>query len=249
MGKLHGKVAVVTGGGSGIGSATVRRFVQEGAFVYAVGRRLPELELVARELGENVQAVQADVSNVADLDALFQQIQAEEGRIDIIVAAAGIMSPTPLTVASPEHFDNIFGINARGLFFTVQKALPLLSNGSSVILISSVTSQKGIPGYSTYSATKAAVRSFARTWTKELTGRGIRFNTISPGPIDTPLIDAQVDSPELAVKIRASFSNLIPLGRMGKPEEVASAALFLASDESSFVAGIDLQVDGGMAQV
>ncbi|MBB5447770.1 MULTISPECIES: SDR family NAD(P)-dependent oxidoreductase [unclassified Paraburkholderia] len=249
MGKLDGKVAVVAGGGSGIGRATVRRIAQEGAFVYAVGRRLPELERVAMELGENVRARQADVSNVADLDALFGQIQAEKGRIDIVVAAAGIMSPTPLAEAGPEHFDNVFGINARGLFFTVQKALPLLSSGSSVILISSVTSQKGIPGYSTYSATKAAVRSFARTWTKELTGRGIRFNTISPGPIDTALIDARADTPELADKIRANFSSLIPLGRMGKPEEVASAALFLASDESSFIAGIDLQVDGGMAQV
>jgi NAD(P)-dependent dehydrogenase (short-subunit alcohol dehydrogenase family) len=239
----------VTGGSSGIGLATAQRFVKEGAYVFITGRRQAELDKAVELIGSNVKAVKGDVSVMADLDNLFEVVSADKGRLDVLVANSGIVDPKEIEDISIEHFDKTFDINAKGLLFTVKKALPLMKNGGSIVLTSSVASVKGIPGYGTYSATKAAVRSFARTWTLELKERGIRVNTLSPGPIDTPIIDGQATTKEGADALRASFSSVIPLGRMGKAEEVAAAALFLASDESSFVAGIDLAVDGGMAQV
>ncbi|MFT4436525.1 SDR family NAD(P)-dependent oxidoreductase [Caballeronia sp. 15715] len=249
MRALDGKVAVVTGGSSGIGFATAERFVKEGAYVFITGRRQKEIDQAASTLGDNARAIQGDVSSLEDLDRLFQTIRREKGRIDVLVANSGIMDPTPLVDVTVSHFDAIFDVNAKGVLFTVQKALPLMPPGSSIVLISSVVSGKGLPGYGTYSATKASVRSFARTWTRELKDRRIRVNSLSPGPVDTAMIDARAVSSDAAAQLRAGFASLIPLGRMGRAEEIAAAALFLASDESSFIAGIDLCVDGGMAQV
>lgn len=249
MSNLKGKVAVVTGGSSGIGLATAQRFVKEGAYVFITGRRQAELDKAVELIGSNVTAVQGDVSNLADLDRLYAAVKSQKGKLDIVVANSGIVDPKTIDAADEAHYDKTFDINSKGLFYTVQKALPMMGKGGSIILMSSVASVKGIAGYGTYSATKAAIRSFARTWTVELKERGIRVNTVSPGPVDTPIIDGQADSKEGADQIRSFFASVIPLGRMGEAHEVASAALFLASDESSFIAGIDLPVDGGMAQV
>ena len=249
MPRLEGKVAVITGGSSGIGLATAKRFVEEGAFVYITGRRQAELDKAVRLIGRNMVAVQGDVRSLDDLDRLFAQIKAEKGLIDVVVASSGFVEHQRLGEITPEHFDKTFGINARGALFTVQKALPLLRDAGSIILISSIAAEMGFPAHGAYSATKAAVRSFVRTWTAELKDRGIRVNAISPGPIDTPIIDSQAATKAGADKIRADFVSVIPLGRMGRAEEVANAALFLASHESSFVAGIDLVVDGGMRAV
>jgi NAD(P)-dependent dehydrogenase (short-subunit alcohol dehydrogenase family) len=249
MSRLHGKIAVITGGSSGIGLATAQRFVDEGAYVFITGRRQAELDKAVALIGRNVTAVQGDVSNQDDLDRLYAVVQREKGGIDVLFANSGIVDNIPLDAISTELYDKTFDINVKGLLFTVQKALPLIRNGGSIILTASIASTKGISGYSTYSATKAAVRSFARTWTIELQGRGIRVNTLSPGPVDTPIMDGQAATQEQVDQLKAAFAQAIPLGRLGRPDELASAALFLASDESSFVAGIDLCVDGGMAQV
>jgi NAD(P)-dependent dehydrogenase (short-subunit alcohol dehydrogenase family) len=249
MSQLKGKVAVITGGNSGIGLATAERFIKEGAHVFITGRRQAELDKAVALLGSNVTAVQGDVSKLADLDRLFSTVLAEKGHLDVLVANSGIVDPTSIDDVTEEHYDKTFDINAKGLFFTVQKALPLMGKGGSVVLIGSIASIKGIPGYGTYSATKAAIRSFSRTWTMELKDRGIRVNTLSPGPIDTPIMDIQATSKEARDELRAMFATLIPLGRLGRAEEIAAAALFLASDQSSFIAGVDLSVDGGMAQV
>jgi NAD(P)-dependent dehydrogenase (short-subunit alcohol dehydrogenase family) len=249
MSRLEGKVAVITGGSSGIGLATAQRFVAEGAHVVITGRRQAELDKAVALIGRNVTAVQGDVADLGDLDRLYATVVETKGRIDVLVANSGVVELRRIGEVSEEHFDRTFGINARGLLFTVQKALPLMRDGGSIILVGSIAAVKGMPAYGTYSATKAAVRSFARTWTIELKDRGIRVNTLSPGPIDTPIIDSQVENSEAAAKLRSDFAAIIPLGRMGRPEELANAAVFLASDESSFVAGIDLSVDGGMAQV
>lgn len=249
MSTLNGKVAVITGGSSGIGLATAKRFVQEGAHVYITGRRQSELERATREIGSNVTAVRGDVSNLEDLDALYKKIAADKRKVDIVVANAGFVEFGFLPSATPEHFDKTFNINARGTFFTVQKALPLMNDGGSVILVSSGVHIKGVPQYTVYGATKAAVRSFARSWAAELKGRRIRVNTLSPGATDTPIIDGQFKTREEAEGARKYFSGVIPLGRLGRPEELASAALFLASDESSYVTGADLMVDGGWTQV
>jgi NAD(P)-dependent dehydrogenase (short-subunit alcohol dehydrogenase family) len=249
MPALTGKVAVITGGSSGIGLATAKRFVQEGAYVFITGRRQAELDQAVAEIGHNITAIRGDVSNLADLDRLYRQVAAEKGKIDIIFANAGIVEAVATPAATPEHYDKTFNINARGVYFTVQKALPLLNDGASIILNGSGAWQKGIPIYSTYSATKAALRSFVRTWTAEFASRGIRSNVISPGPIETPIIDSQFPTKEAADAIRAQFKTMIPMGRMGLPEEIAAAALFLASSESSFISGIDLPVDGGLVAV
>ncbi|WP_300757852.1 glucose 1-dehydrogenase [Janthinobacterium sp.] len=249
MSNLQGKVAVITGGGSGIGLATAQRFVQEGAYVYITGRRQSELDKAVVLIGSNVTAVQGDVTSLPDLDRLYATIQAEKGQLDIVVANSGIVEPKSTFEANETHFDKTFNINAKGVFYTVQKALPLMGKGGAIIVVSSIVSSKGFPGYATYSATKAAVRSFVRTWTMELKERGIRVNTVSPGPVDTPMIDSQAESKEGADQVRAFFATQVPLGRMGQAQEIAAAALFLASDESSYIAGIDLPVDGGMAQV
>ncbi|MFG2367583.1 SDR family NAD(P)-dependent oxidoreductase [Streptomyces mirabilis] len=249
MNRLDGKVAVVTGGSSGIGFATAQQFVEEGAFVFITGRRRPELDKAKDEIGRNVTTVQGDVSVSADLDRLFRTVAEEKGKIDVVVANSGLVDPQVFGRITEASFDRTFNVNARGTLFTAQKALPLMNDGGSVILVGSIAGHIGVEGYTTYSATKAALRSYARTWTKELKGRGIRVNVISPGPIDTPILDSQADSEEGVDAIKAAFASVIPLGRMGRPEEVAAAAVFLASDESSFCAGMELSVDGGMAQV
>ena len=247
--RLAGRVAVITGGSSGIGLATAQKFVEEGAHVFITGRRQAELDKAKALIGKNVTAVQGDVANLEDLDRLYKTVAAEKGIVDIVVANAGVVEIRTIDTATPEHFDKTFNIDARGVFFTVQKALPLMKNGGSIILVSSGAHLKGIPGYGAYSATKAAVRSFARTWAAELKDRGIRVNTLSPGAVETPIIDGQFATKVEADSLRAMFVQMTPLGRIGRPEEIASAALFLASDDSSFSTGIDLVADGGLTQV
>ena len=247
MAALQAKIAVITGGRSGIGLATAKRFVKEGAYVFITGRRQAELDKAVAEIGSNVTAVQGDVSNLEDLDRLYKEVAAKKGRLDVLFANAGIVEPTPTAAVTPEHYDKTFDINARGVFFAVQKALPLMRDGGSIILTGSGVWQKGIPIYSTYGATKAALRSFVRTWTAELASKGIRANVISPGPVETPILEGQFGENTDAMKER--FKTMIPIGRMGKPEEIASAAVFLASAESSYISGIDLPVDGGLVAV
>src|ERR1700738_2020671 len=244
MARLAGKVAVITGGSSGIGLATARRFVDEGAHVFITGRRQSELDTAKALIGDGVSTVAGDVTVSADLDRVFATVLEQKGALDILVASSGRSEPEELGKVTEENFDATFNLNARATLFTVQKALPLMRTGGSVILVGSVAGYVGVPGFSAYSATKAALRSYVRTWTREFTDRGIRFNTLSPGPIDTPMIDSTRD-PDAT---RAACVAAIPLNRMGRPEEVAAAALFLASDDSSFVAGTELSVDGGMAQ-
>jgi NAD(P)-dependent dehydrogenase (short-subunit alcohol dehydrogenase family) len=249
MSKLNGKVAVITGGSSGIGLATAKQFVQEGAYVYITGRRQSELDRAKAEIGGKVATVQGDVANLDDLDMLYRRIAADERKIDIVVANAGFVEFGFLASATPEHFDKTFNINARGTFFTVQKALPLMNDGGSIILVASCVHLKGIPQYTVYGASKAALRSFTRSWAAELKDRRIRVNTLSPGATDTPIIDGQFAIKQEAEGARKMFSELIPLGRLGRAEELASAAFFLASDASSYVTGADLVVDGGWTQV
>jgi NAD(P)-dependent dehydrogenase (short-subunit alcohol dehydrogenase family) len=249
MSRLDGKIAVITGGSSGIGLATAERFVHEGAYVFITGRRDSALGEAKALIGDGVTTVAVDSTKSADLDKLFATVLEEKGALDVLVVNSGRVEPEELGKITEENFDRTFDLNARGSLFTVQKALPLMRDGGSVILIGSIAGYVGIRGYSTYSATKAALRSYVRTWTREFADRGIRFNTLSPGPIDTPIMDGQADSAEEAEAIKAQFAAAIPLNRMGRPEEIASAALFLASDDSSFVAGAELSVDGGMGQV
>lgn len=249
MGKLDSKIAVVTGGSSGIGYAIAERFIKEGATVYITGRRIAELEAAARELGGAARAIRSDVSSLDSLDRLFAKVREEAGRLDVLVANAGVIASSPIRDASENHFDSMFDINVKGTYFTVQKALPLMRGGGSVILVSSCLATKGFPGHSVYNATKAAVRSLVRTAAAELVSDGIRVNTLSPGPVDTPIIEGQVGSPEAAEAFRKQAATHVPLGRIGRPEELAAAALFLASDESSFATGIDLVIDGGMTQL
>jgi NAD(P)-dependent dehydrogenase (short-subunit alcohol dehydrogenase family) len=254
MKRLEGKVAVITGGSSGIGLATAQRFVEEGAYVFITGRRQSQLDQAVKQIGKNnnnnVTGVQRDVSNLADLDRLYATVKEQKGHIDILFANAGFDEFAPLGAITESHFDKIFSVNVKGLLFTVQKALPLFQDGGgSIILTASAGGSKGIEGYNVYHATKAAIRSFARTWTVDLKHRKIRVNAISPGPIKTPLIDTLVQSEEQAERLKASVVGTIPLGRMGNPDEVAKAASFLASDDSSYVTGIELFVDGGVGQI
>jgi len=246
-GKLNGKIAVITGGSSGIGLATAKRFVKEGAYVFITGRRQAELDKAVAEIGSNVTAVQGDVSNPNDLDRLYKEVATKKGKLDVLFANAGVAEPVPTPAVTPEHYDRTFDINTRGVFFTVHKALPLMKDGGSIIVNGSGAWQKGIPMYATYAATKAALRSFVRTWTAEFAGKGIRANVISPGPVETPILEGQFGENTEAVKER--FKTMVPMGRIGKPEEIASAAVFLASDESSYISGIDLPVDGGLVAV
>jgi NAD(P)-dependent dehydrogenase (short-subunit alcohol dehydrogenase family) len=239
--KLEGKVAVITGGNSGIGLATARRFVAEGAHVFITGRRQAELDEAVRQIGQHVTGVQGDVSNLADLDRLFATVKQQQGRLDVLFANAGVAAVAPLGSISEEHFDKLFAINVKGLLFTVQKALPLFTDGGSIILNASVAASLGLEAYGVYCATKAAVRSFARCWTMDLRRRKIRVNTISPGPIETPMFDTS--------GMREQAVAAVPMGRIGTPDELANAAVFLASDDSSYVTGIELCVDGGAAQV
>jgi NAD(P)-dependent dehydrogenase (short-subunit alcohol dehydrogenase family) len=249
MGKLEGKVAVITGGNSGIGLATAERFVSEGAYVFITGRRQAELDAAVKKIGKNVTAVQGDVANLADLDKLYSVVKKEKGRVDIVFANAGGGEFAPLGSITEAHFDKTFNANVKGLLFTVQKALPLFTDGGTIILNASIVSTKGMANFSVYSATKAAVRSFARTWTMDLKARKIRVNVVSPGPTDTPGASGLASSEEQLAQIKAGLISMVPLGRMGTSDEIAKAVVFLASDDSSFVAGIELFVDGGMAQV
>jgi NAD(P)-dependent dehydrogenase (short-subunit alcohol dehydrogenase family) len=249
MSKLQGKVAVITGGSSGIGLATARRFVTEGAHVFITGRRQAELDTAVAQIGRGVTAVQGDVSDLDDLKRLYARVVEQTGKIDVLFANSGIIETVPLGQITPKHFDHTFGVNTRGLLFTVQNALPLIRDGGSIIVTGSIAWMKGMPGHSTYSASKAAVRSFVRTWTLELKDRGIRVNSLSPGPVDTPIIEGQFATQAQADQFKAGIAAAIPLGRLGRPDELAAAALFLASNESSFVTGIDLCFDGGIAQV
>jgi len=242
VGKLQGKVAVISGGTTGIGFAAAKLFVEEGAYVFITGRRQKELDEAVQAIGDNVTGVQGDVSKLADLDQLYETVKAEGRRIDVVFANAGLAEFAALGSITEEHFDRLFNINVKGALFTVQKALPLLNDGGSIILTGSVASAKGTPGFWVYGATKAAIRNFVRAWTIELKDRRIRSNVLSPGPTETPLVDHQ--PPEAIARIVSS----IPMGRIGSPEEIAKAALFLASD-SSFVTGIELFVDGGRAQI
>ena len=248
-GKLNGKVALVTGGNSGIGLATAKRFVGEGAYVFITGRRQKELDATVKEIGKNVTAVQGDVSNLADLDRLFAQIKKEKGKIDIVFANAGVAKYAPLGKITEELYHSIFDTNVKGLLFTVQKALLLLRDGGSIILNASIVASKGLASNSVYSATKAAVRSFARTWTTDLKDRRIRVNAVSPGPIDTPGLRELLASSEVGKQRKEMISTGVPLGRLGTPHEIAKAVVFLASDDASYITGIELFVDGGFAQV
>ena len=243
MGKLRGKVAVITGGSTGIGFAAAKLFVEEGAFVFITGRRQKELDQAVKAIGSNVAGVQGDVANLADLDRLYKTVEATGRRIDIVFANAGLAEFASLGSITEEHFDRLFSVNVKGALFTVQKALPLLNDGGSILLTGSVGSVKGTPAFWVYGATKAAIRNFVRAWTIELKDRRIRSNVLSPGPTETPLVGQQ---PADAI---ARIVSTIPMGRMGEPDEIAKAALFLASDDSSFVTGIELFVDGGTAQV
>lgn len=247
--KLEGKIAVITGGNSGIGLATAKRFVSEGAYVFITGRRQNELDAAVSEIGQNVIGIQSDVSNLVDLDRLYNNVRDKKGHIDILFANAGIAQFAPIGEITEEHFDKIFDINVKGVLFTVQKALPIFQDGGSIILNSSIGSSKGIEATSVYSATKAAVRSFARTWTVDLKYRKIRVNAISPGPIETPIFTNLFPHEEQRQEFKQSMVNSVPLMRMGNPDEIAKAVLFLASNDSSYITGIELFVDGGLAQI
>ena len=242
LGKLNRKVAVITGATTGIGLATAKLFVTEGAYVFITGRRQQELDEAVKAIGSNVTGVQGDVSKLADLDRLYETVRAH-GRIDIVLANAGVAEFAPLENITEEHFDKLFNINVKGTLFTVQKALPLLNDGGSIIVMGSVAGVKGTPAFGVYGATKAAIRNFVRAWTMELKDRCIRSNVLSPGPTDTPAVSRQ---PADAI---ARIVSTIPMGRVGEADEVARAALFLASDDSSFITGIELFVDGGRAQI
>ncbi|KJC55920.1 oxidoreductase [Bradyrhizobium sp. LTSPM299] len=249
MAKLDRKIALITGGNSGIGLASAKLFAAEGATVVIAGRRQDALDAALSEVGSSAIGIRCDVANLDDLDRLYAEIGKRYGRLDIVFANAAIMTVAPIAAVTPEHFDREFGVNVRGLYFTVQKSLPLLPDGSSIILTSSVAHFKATPGFQLYGAAKAAVRSFARGWTTDLKDRKIRVNCLSPGPTETPLSGKMGVSLEQVMQGRPNLLARIPLGRMGAPAEVASAALFLASDDSSFITGIDLCVDGGLGQV
>jgi NAD(P)-dependent dehydrogenase (short-subunit alcohol dehydrogenase family) len=241
--KLKGKVAVITGGTEGIGLAAAELFVNEGAYVFITGRRQKELDEAVKAIGRNVTGVQGDVTKLADLDRLYEVVAKVKGRLDIIFANAGFGEFVPFGKISEEHFDKLFNVNVKGALFTVQKGLPLLKDGGSIIITGSVAGSKGTPAFGVYGATKAAVRSFVRTLTSDLKDRRIRSNVLSPGPINTPLMTRQ------PAEVIARIASTVPMGRMGESDEVAKAALFLASDDSSFVTGIELFVDGGRAQI
>jgi NAD(P)-dependent dehydrogenase (short-subunit alcohol dehydrogenase family) len=243
MGKLEGKVAVITGGSSGLALASAKRFVEEGAYVFITGRRQEALDDAVKLIGRNVTGVRGDAADLADLDRLFDTVQKQKGKIDILFASAGKGEAAVLGAITEQHFDKEFGLIVRGTLFTAQKALPLINDGGSIILTGSVASVKGFPGFGVYAASKAALRSFARTWLNELKGRKIRVNVLSPGQVDTP------DSQRLDKATREMFESLIPRGKMGRPEEIAAAALFLASDDSSYVNGMDFAVDGGFSAI
>jgi len=240
MPKLDGKTALITGGNSGIGLAIARRFVEEGAHVFITGRRQAQLDEAVAQIGGNIEAIQGDVTDTRDLDRLFETLRTKIDKLDILVPSSGISERQMLDETTEAHFTRIFDVNVRGMVFVVQRAVRQMSDGGSIVLIGSIAGSIGNPGYGTYSATKAAVRSYSRTWSKELMSRGIRINTLSPGLIETPMFDT------VSAEVRKELSALIPMDRMGHADEVANAALFLASSESSYVAGTELFIDGGL---
>ena len=243
MGKLDGKVAVITAATSGMALATAKLFVEEGAYVFITGRRQEKLDDAVKAIGRNVTGVQGDAANLADLDRLYETVKKEQGYIDVLFASAGQGGREMIGSVTEEQFDTIFGLNVRGTLFTVQKALPMIRNGGSIVMNGSIASVKGMPGMSVYGASKAALRSFARTWLVELKDRKIRVNVMSPGPIDTSAME------NMPPEMKEQFRSMIPRKELGRPEEIATAVLFLASDDSSFVNGSELSVDGGLAQI
>jgi NAD(P)-dependent dehydrogenase (short-subunit alcohol dehydrogenase family) len=247
VGKLEGKISLITGANSGIGLATAAQFVREGAYVFMTGRRDAELAAAVKEIGKNVAGVKGDVSNLGDLDRLFAEIKREKGKLDIVFANAGMAQYAPLGEITGELYEQTFGINVKGVLFTVQKALPLMPDGAAIILNASIVGSKGLN--SVYSATKAAVRSFARTWTTDLKHRRIRVNAVSPGTIETPGLNDLLASSPVGEQRRKMISNAVPLGRFGTPDEIAKAVVFLASDDASYITGTELFVDGGFAQI
>jgi NAD(P)-dependent dehydrogenase (short-subunit alcohol dehydrogenase family) len=249
MGKLEGKIALITGGNSGIGLATAKEFVNEGAYVFITGRRERELAAAVDAIGKNVIGIQGDMAKLADLDRVYAKIKQDKGRLDIVFANAGIAKSAALGDTTEELYDATFGVNVKGVLFTVQKALPLMPDGAAIVLNASVVGSKGLASNSVYSATKAAVRSFARTWTTDLKSRRIRVNAISPGSIDTPGFGELMASSEAGQQRLKMLTSIVPMGRLGRPEEIAKAVVFLASDDASFITGVELFVDGGFAQV
>lgn len=248
--KLSGKVALITGGSSGLGLATAHRFVAEGAYVFITGRRQPELDAAVIQIGSNVTGIRSDVSSLADLDRLFGTIKEQRGRLDVVFANAGGGAFVPLEQVTEEHFDKYFGINVKGTLFTVQKALPLMTAGGAIVINGSMVSIKGFPAFGVYAATKAALRSFARTWTQDLKGRNIRVNVVSPGTVATPAYKSELGmTDEQIEEFKAQAAATTPLGRTGTPDEIAAAVVFLASDDASFINGVELFVDGGAAQI
>jgi NAD(P)-dependent dehydrogenase (short-subunit alcohol dehydrogenase family) len=249
MGKLEGKIALITGGNSGMGLATAKEFVNEGAYVFITGRRERELAAAVDAIGKNVIGIQGDMAKLADLDRVYAKIKQDKGRLDIVFANAGIAKSAALGDTTEELYDATFGVNVKGVLFTVQKALPLMPDGAAIVLNASVVGSKGLASNSVYSATKAAVRSFARTWTTDLKSRRIRVNAISPGSIDTPGFGELMASSEAGQQRLKMLTSIVPMGRLGRPEEIAKTVVFLASDDASFITGVELFVDGGFAQV
>jgi NAD(P)-dependent dehydrogenase (short-subunit alcohol dehydrogenase family) len=249
MPRLEDKVAVISGGDSGIGLAIARRFVKEGARLFIFGHRRAALDEAAQVIGANVTAIQADATRLEDLDRVADAVGSAEGKVDVVVSSAGLVEQVPLPEITPDHYDRTFALNARAPLFLVQKMLPMMGSGGSIILVSSAMHYMGLPNHSTYAATKAALRSYARTWAAEFSGSGIRANTLSPGVVDTPMLDSQASTPEEADAIREGYTDITPMERLARPEELANAALFLASDESSFMTGSDMVVDGGISSV
>ena len=248
--KLSGKIALITGGSSGLGLATARRFIREGAYVFITGRRQAELDAAVQELGTNVTAIRGDISTLAELDRLFALIKEQKGQLDILFANAGLGEFAPLGQITEAHFDKTFGINVKGTLFTVQKALPLMPDGAAIVVNGSMVSIKGLPAFGVYAASKAALRSFARTWAVDLKDRKIRVNVISPGTVVTPAYKSELGlSDEQIKEFTAQAAAVTPLGRAGTPDEIAKAVVFLASDDSSYITGIELFVDGGAAQI
>jgi NAD(P)-dependent dehydrogenase (short-subunit alcohol dehydrogenase family) len=249
MSTLTGKIAVISGGTTGIGLATAQRFVEEGAHVLIFGRRKAQLDEAAGLIGRNVTAIQADAANLDDLDRVAATVRNEKGVVDVVVANAALVEHAAIDTLTPDHFDRTFNLNARGPAFLVQKLLPMMTRGGSIILISSAMHLMGISGHTTYAATKAVLRSYARTWAAEFKDRGIRVNTLSPGVTDTPILASQSANPEAREALVNMYLSMIPIGRLARAEEIASAALFLASDQSSYMTGADLMDDGGIGQV
>jgi NAD(P)-dependent dehydrogenase (short-subunit alcohol dehydrogenase family) len=249
MSRLEGKVAVISGGTSGIGLAIAQRFVEEGAHVFIFGRRQDALDEAVQLVGANVTAIQADASKLEDLDRVADAVRSAKGKVDVVVSNAALVEQVPLPEITPDHYDRTFALNAKAPLFLVQKMLPMMGSGGSIILVASAMHTMGLANHSTYAATKAALRSYSRTWAAEFKDSGIRANTLSPGVVDTPMLDSQATTPEEAAAIRKRYANYTPMLRLAQPEELANAALFLASDESSFMTGSDMVVDGGISNI